>query len=96
MAGTGIRSFSELHSQMPQIATTGIVPWHTALKWTADSALRLPGIHAVRSNLWQSALKFILLSVAIRVTVILFVAILSLNAADCHNPRRTFERGIWQ
>jgi hypothetical protein len=49
-----------------------------------SSALRLPG-------LWQSALKFRLLTVAIRATDILFVAIRGLNAADCHNPRYTFE-----
>jgi hypothetical protein len=36
MAGTGICSFAKLCSQMPRIATTGITPWQTALKWTAD------------------------------------------------------------
>jgi hypothetical protein len=39
MAGTGIRSFAKLRtvrSNMPWIATTGITPWQTALKWTAD------------------------------------------------------------
>jgi hypothetical protein len=36
MAGTGICSFAKLSSQMLQIATTGITPWQTALKWTAD------------------------------------------------------------
>jgi hypothetical protein len=92
MAGTGICSFAKLRGQMPRIATTGIAAQQTALKWTA---LRLPGIHAVRSSLWQSALKFVLLSVAIRATVILFVEIRSLNAADCNNPRRTFERRMW-
>jgi hypothetical protein len=39
-----------------------------------SSMLRLPGNHAVRSGLWQSTLKFRLLTVAFRVTVILFVA----------------------
>jgi hypothetical protein len=34
-----------------------------------SSALRLPGIHAVRSGLWQSALKFRLLNVEIRATL---------------------------
>jgi hypothetical protein len=34
MAGTGIRSFAKLRSQMPRIATTAITPWQTALKWT--------------------------------------------------------------
>jgi hypothetical protein len=36
MAGTRIRSFAKLRSQIPRIATTGITPWQTALKWTAD------------------------------------------------------------
>jgi hypothetical protein len=41
MAGTGICSFAKLRSQMPWIATTGITPWQTALKLTADcQALR--------------------------------------------------------
>jgi hypothetical protein len=96
MAGTGIRSFAKLRGQIPRIATTGIAPWQTALKWTADCQAPRSGCQvAVRSSLWQSALKFILLSVAIRATVILFVTIRSLNAADCHNPRRTFEQGMW-
>jgi hypothetical protein len=38
-----------------------------------SSALRLPGIHAVMSGLWQSALKFRLLTAAFRATVILIV-----------------------
>jgi hypothetical protein len=53
-------------------------------------------VAAVKSSLWLSALKFILLSVANRATVILFLAICVLNAADCHNPRNTFECGTWQ
>jgi hypothetical protein len=36
MAGTEIRSFAKLRGQMPRIDTTGIAPWQTALKWTAD------------------------------------------------------------
>jgi hypothetical protein len=36
MAGAGIRSFAKFRSQMPQITTTGITSWQTALKWTAD------------------------------------------------------------
>jgi hypothetical protein len=39
------------------------------------SALRLQGMHAVRSGRWQSALKLILLTVAICRTVILFLAV---------------------
>jgi hypothetical protein len=63
-----------------------------------SSTLRLPGIHAVRSRLWQSALKLILLSVAIRSTVILFVTIhgvhlsaelsKTLNSISCHFTSR--------
>jgi hypothetical protein len=36
MAGARIRSFTKFCGQMPQIATTGITSWQTALKWTAD------------------------------------------------------------
>jgi hypothetical protein len=36
MAGTGIRSFAGLRGQMPRIATIGIAPWQTALKWTVE------------------------------------------------------------
>jgi hypothetical protein len=95
MAGAGIRSFAKFRGQMTRIATTGITSWQTALKWTADCQVPRSGC-VVKSSLWQSALKFILLSVAIRATVILFLAIHVLNAADCHNPRHTFERGTWQ
>jgi hypothetical protein len=35
-ASTGIRSFAKLRGQMPRIATNGIIPWQTALNWTAD------------------------------------------------------------
>jgi hypothetical protein len=34
--------------------------------------------------------------VAIRKTVILFMASRGLNTADCHDPRYTFERGAQQ
>jgi hypothetical protein len=34
--GTEIHSFAKRRSPMPRIITTGIVPWQTALKWTAD------------------------------------------------------------
>jgi hypothetical protein len=53
-------------------------------------------VAAVKSILWQSALKFILLSLAIRTTVIIFLAIRVLNDVDCQNPWHTFERGTWQ
>jgi hypothetical protein len=36
MAGAGIRSFAKFRGQIPQIATTGITSWQTALNWTAD------------------------------------------------------------
>jgi hypothetical protein len=80
MAGTGICSIAKLRGQMPWIATTGTAPWQTALPWTADCQVLRSGIHAVKSSLWQSAHKCILLTVAIRETVILFVAIRSLNS----------------
>jgi hypothetical protein len=79
MAGAGIRSFAKVRGQMPRIATTGITSWQTALKWTADCQAPRSGCqeHAVRSGLWQSALKFRLLTVANRATVIFSVAIRS-------------------
>jgi hypothetical protein len=45
MAGTEIRSFAtgKLRGQMPRIATTGITPWQTALKWTADCQAQRSG-----------------------------------------------------
>jgi hypothetical protein len=91
MAGAGIRSFAKFRGQMPRIATPGITSWQTALKWTADCQAPRSGCQ-VRSGLWQSALKFRLLTVAICATVILFLAIRGLNAADCHNPRHKFDR----
>jgi hypothetical protein len=36
MAGTGIHSLAKLRGQMPQFTTTGITPWQTVLKFTAD------------------------------------------------------------
>jgi hypothetical protein len=100
MAGTGICSFAKLRGQMPLIATAGIASWQTALKWTPDCQVPRSGcqeyIHAVRSSLWQSAVKFILLSVAIRAMVILFVAISSLNAviATIRGTHLSVECGI--
>jgi hypothetical protein len=79
---------------MPWIATTGITSWQTALKWTADCQVPRSGCRcqvkrvAIRSQIHTT--------VAIRATVTLFLAIRVLNAADCHNPRYTFERGTWQ
>jgi hypothetical protein len=99
MAGAGIPSFAKFRGQMPQIATTG-TSWQTALKWTADCQTPRSGCQEyMRSgqacgNL-LSNLDFYI-AVAFRATVILFLAIRGLNAADCHNPRHTFERGTWQ
>jgi hypothetical protein len=95
MAGAGIWSFAKFCGQMPQIATTGITSWQTALKWTVDCQVPCPGCCgqvkpvAIRSQIHTSVM-------AIRTTVILFLAIHVLNAVDCHNPQHTFERGTWQ
>jgi hypothetical protein len=80
MAGAGIRSNAKFRSQMPRIATTGITSWQTISTGLRISKFRAQ-VGAVKSSLWQSALKFILLSVAIQATVILFLAIRILNAA---------------
>jgi hypothetical protein len=57
MAGAGIQSFAKFRGQLPWIATTGITSWQNALKWTADCQFRAQ-VAAVKSSLWQSALKF--------------------------------------
>jgi hypothetical protein len=93
MAGAGIRSFAKFHGQMLRIATTGISFWQTLSSGLRIAKFRAQ-VAAVKSSLWQSALKFILLSVVIRAMVFLFLTIRILNAADCHNPRHTFERGL--
>jgi hypothetical protein len=60
MAGAGIRSFAKLRGQMPQIATTGITSWQTALKWTADCQVPRSGCRgqvkpvAIRSQIHTS------------------------------------------
>jgi hypothetical protein len=43
MEGAGIQSFAKFCGQMPQIATTGITSWQTALKWTADRQVQRSG-----------------------------------------------------
>jgi hypothetical protein len=99
MAGTGIRSFAKLGSQMPRIATTGITPWKTALKWTADCQAPCSGCQENMQSghsCGNLLSNWFILCVAIRATVILFMAICSINAADCHNPRYTFEHGAYQ
>jgi hypothetical protein len=95
MAGAGIRSFAKFRGQMPWIATTGITSWQTSLKWTADCQVLCSGCGhqvkpvAIRSQIHTSACGN-------QATVILFLAIRVLNAADCLNPRHTFECGTWQ
>jgi hypothetical protein len=60
MTGAGIRSFAKFCSQMPQITTTGITSWQTALKWTADCQVPRSGCHgqvkpvAIRSQIHTS------------------------------------------
>jgi hypothetical protein len=94
LAGTGIHSLAKLRAQILWFATTEITPWQTVLKCTADCQAPHSGnkeyMRPVRPER-QSALKFRLLSVAMRSTVILIVAIRGLNTADGHNPRYTFE-----
>jgi hypothetical protein len=46
MAGAGIRSFAQFRGQMPQIATSGITSWPTALKWNADCQVLRSGCHS--------------------------------------------------
>jgi hypothetical protein len=73
MAGTGIRSFANLRGQMPRIATTGIAPWQTALKWTADSQVLCSDCqeYCTCGQVKSVAMRSQILSVAIRATVIL-------------------------
>jgi hypothetical protein len=87
MAGTGFRYVATFHAPNPRFATTRITPWQTALKYTADCQAPLSGSSP---GLWQSALKFRLLTVAIRDADIFLVAILGDQTADCHSPRYTF------
>jgi hypothetical protein len=58
MAGIGIRSFSKLQIQMPRIATTGITPWQTALKCTADCQVLRSGCQEyMRSQVRPEAIR---------------------------------------
>jgi hypothetical protein len=93
MADAGIRSFAKFRGQMPRIATPGITSWQTALKWAADCQVPRSGCRgkvkpvAIRSQFHTSVCGhprdgYSILGV--------------LNAADCHNPQHTFERGTWQ
>jgi hypothetical protein len=60
IAGSGIWSFAKFRGQMPQIATTGITSWQTALKWTADCQVQHSGCRgqvkpvAIRSQIHTS------------------------------------------
>jgi hypothetical protein len=54
----------------------------------------VPGFATPGITPLQYALKFRLLTVAIRGLIIFFVAIHSLNTMVCHGPRYTFERGF--
>jgi hypothetical protein len=70
-AGTGIHPLAKLRAQILQFATTGITPWQTAVKYTADwQALHSGSKEYIRpgrvcgnplSNLdyclWQSAVR---------------------------------------
>jgi hypothetical protein len=67
MGGAGIRSFAKFRGQMLRIATTGITSWQTALKWTADYQVPRSGCCCQVKP------------VAIRASVILFLAIRILN-----------------
>jgi hypothetical protein len=92
IAGSGIWSFAKFRGQMPQIATTGITSWQTALKWTADCQVPGSGCHC--------KVKPVVICSPIHTSVCSNddYSILGnvLNAADCHNPRHTFERGTSQ
>jgi hypothetical protein len=78
---------------MPRIATTGITSWQTALKWTADGQVTRSGC--------CGQVKPVAICSQIHTSVCgnrqrrLFYSWRSL-AADCHNPRHTFERRTWQ
>jgi hypothetical protein len=95
MAGAGIRSFAKFRGQMPRIATIGITSWHTAFKWTADCQVPHSGYRgqakpvAIRSQIHTSVCGNPCDSYSILGNRVL-------NAADCHNPWHTFERGTWQ
>jgi hypothetical protein len=97
MAGAGIGSFAKFRGQMPRIATILITSWQTALKWTADCQVPRSDCHRnVKPLANRSQIHTSVCGKAIRATVILFLEIRVLNAADCHNPRHTFEHGTWQ
>jgi hypothetical protein len=95
MAGAGIWSFAKFCGQMPQIATTGITFWQTALKWTADCQVPRSGCcgqvkpMAIRSQIHTSFCGNPRDGYSI-------LGNPCSKAADCHNPRHTVERGTWQ
>jgi hypothetical protein len=71
MEDTGIHSFAKRRGKIPRFATTGITPWQTALKCTADcQAPRSESMEYMRTGqacgnplsnrdscLWQSAVR---------------------------------------
>jgi hypothetical protein len=73
MAGTGIHLLAKLRSQIPQFATTGITPWKTTLKCTADCQAPSSGrkeymwpyqaygnpLSNLDSCVWQSAVRLV-------------------------------------
>jgi hypothetical protein len=96
---TGFHSVVANSVPILHFATSGITSWQTALKCNA-------ACH-IRNNLYrQSAFKFKLMTVAIRGTIIFFlaicgtiiffVAIRGLNTAVCHYLWCTFELGLSQ
>jgi hypothetical protein len=78
MAGNGIRSFAKLCSQMPRIAKL-----HAQVARNTCGQVRPV---AIRSQMDTSVCGNPQCGYSI-------CAIRGLNAADCHNPRYTFERG---
>jgi hypothetical protein len=80
MAGTGFHWFAKLRAPIPRFATIRIAAWQSALNSTADCQPPLSG-----SNLWQSALKCRLQTLAISSTAIFVVAIRGHHTAVCHS-----------
>jgi hypothetical protein len=87
MAGAGFQWFAILCALTSRIATIRITAWQSALNSTVDCqppALRPNMNPADGSNLWQSALKCRLRTLAISSTTIFFVAIRGHHTSVCH------------
>jgi hypothetical protein len=94
MAGAGIWSFAKFRGQIPQIDRNNFLANRSQVDCGLPSSpLRLPRSSQACGNPLSNSYFF---SVAILMTVNLFLAIHILNAADCHNPQHTFERWTWQ